>query len=159
MFYLLHIKYQYPINDLIVVTNLDEIFFPTSNFTILTETEIQTIIKNNTKENKKNYPTELKSGLTNANLMGVYFTIKSYMNMTSKDSVAFPSEKRIIEHLHISFKSIGSCIAELKNMKLISYINRGYNKAEKRNYGNVYTLYDENSEERLKQYVINENKQ
>lgn len=153
-----YLKYQYPVNDLIVVTGLDEIFFPTSNFTILTETEIQTIIKNNTKENKKNYPPELKSGLTNANLLGVYFTIKSYMNMTSKESVAFPSEKRMTEHLRISFKSIGSCIAELKNMQLLSYINRGYNKAEKRNYGNVYALYDEKSEERLNQYIINKNK-
>jgi hypothetical protein len=152
-----YLKYEYPVRDMIVITDLNDAFYPDCNFTIINDNELQNIINNSLKYTNVKEENKSKIGISNSNLFAVYFTIKSYMNLQSGEYISFPSESSICNHTKIGSKSVCNCISELKRMKLIDYINKGYNKEQKRNLGNVYTLYDKDAHDRLFKY-INSNK-
>lgn len=143
-----YIKYEMPFKDHIVITYMSNLFYPENNFTQLSKYEIEAI--KSLVEAKENKDKQINF----KNLMIVYFTLKSYMS--KPDLICYPSERTLQSNISkIGIATVNNCLAELKRMKLIYFENRGYDKIRKRNLGNVYTLYDDNAIEKIRNFKKN----
>lgn len=140
-----YLTYTMPYKDLYVISDLKDIFNPKTNYIMISEREMDKIT---------NHKETVRYGANSANMITVLAIIKKHMNKDKK--ISFMSESKISEITNIVSSSIVNSISVLKELHIISYINRGYNKATKRNLGNVYTLYSEDAEQRLEDYIRKE---
>jgi len=117
------------------ITDIDDVFFPKTNYTTVTYEELEKIQLNTTRIN-------------NANLFIVLAFIKSFLG---KDRlICYPSIELMVENTTLCNKAVANSITTLIDLKLIARINNGWNAASKKNFGYTYTLWSEDAEEILK---------